>query len=62
MEGAVLIGSIALGFVGRSDAIKQAFMQTMVLVVQDFLREITGQEASWGEPEVAAEHERAGRA
>lgn len=60
MEGAVLLGSIAMQFV-KDPARKQVFMDLMREAVSDILEELTGVRPSWpAVPQTAPEHERAG--
>lgn len=62
MDGAIHLGSIAMGAVRNSEKRKQAFMALMQDVLNDYLREVTGAAVKWNAPERAPEHERAGRA
>lgn len=63
MEDAVVLGSIRMQFV-QDECTKQMFMAMMRDAVAAILKEITGTEASWPEPNgrPAPQHERAGRA
>jgi hypothetical protein len=62
MDGAILIGSIRLNAVTDKPARKDAFIRLMRESFSDAVREIVGVSPSWGAPESAPEHERAGRA
>lgn len=61
MEGAVLLGSIAMHFVeGRQDR-KDAFMNLMKEAVSDIIEDKTGTRPVWpNQPQPAPEHERSG--
>jgi hypothetical protein len=61
MEGAILLGSIAMKFVQDAER-KAAFMHLMREAVSDILEEQTGVRPTWPEPEgqTAPEHERSG--
>lgn len=59
MQGALLIGSIAMAGVQRKDR-KEAFMRLMRDVHADLIEGATGKRPEWLEPEPAPEHERAG--
>ena len=60
MEGALLLGSIAMRFVQDRER-KDAFMALMREAVSDILEEKTGQRPTWPEPpQGAPEHERGG--
>lgn len=61
MEDALLLGSIRLAFVEKQPR-KQEFMRLMRNAVADFMRDATGHEVTWGDPERAPERERSGRA
>ena len=60
MEGAVLIGSIAMRAIVDNDDRKKAFMQMMWSVVADILEEKIGVRPTHGDVQAAPEHERAG--
>lgn len=61
MDGAVLLGSIAMRFVVGKDDRHRAFMALMQEAVSDLIEEMTGQRPTWPEgPHAAPEHERAG--
>ena len=62
MEGAVMIGAIAVRAVDNNLERKQAFMDLMRDVVADIIEEGTGQRPTWGGIENAPEHERSGEA
>lgn len=62
MDGALFLGSIAMGAVQASAKTKQTFMDLMRDVVNDLLKEKTGHQPTWGDPEPAPEHERSGSA
>ena len=58
LEGAQLLGSIAMRFV-MSQTRKAIFMELMQDSVSALLEEIIGQKPEWGdEPQLAPEHER----
>lgn len=59
MEGAILLGSLAMRF-AENPAQKQAFMDLMRAAVSDLMFELFGQRPTWKEPQMAAESERAG--
>lgn len=60
MEGALLLGSIAMRFVDN-EARRTAFMDLMREAVGDVIQEKTGQRPTWPNgPQAAPEHERAG--
>lgn len=61
MDGAILIGSIAIQFVANNQARKDAFIGLMREAVGELLYEQTGQQPSWTDgPRPAPQHERAG--
>lgn len=62
MDGAVLLGSIAMGAVTRSPARKAEFMALMREVVADTVGEKIGVRPVWKEPDAAPEAERSGHA
>lgn len=62
MDGAVFIGSIAMAAVVDNAGRTQAFMDMMRDIVADIIEEKTGVRPTWGGPEGAPEHERAGHA
>ena len=62
MDGALLLGSISMGAVTNNPDRRQAFLVMMRDIVSDFIEEKTGTRPDWGDPESAAEHERAGSA
>lgn len=62
MEGAIHLGSIRMGAIVKSRERKQAFMDMMRDIVADIIEEETGIRPTWGGPEDAPEHERAGNA
>jgi hypothetical protein len=61
MEGAILLGSIAMSFViGHPDR-KDAFMNLMKKAVADIIEDVTGERPTWPDaPQLAPESERAG--
>lgn len=61
MDGAIVLGSVAMAVVERDDR-KCAFMDFMRDVVGDIIEGKVGIRPSWGGPTPAPEHERAGRA
>jgi hypothetical protein len=61
MDGAIPIGSISLNAVRNYPACKQAFLDLMISIVSEIIRDITGETPTWTGPEPAPEHERAGR-
>ncbi|MEI9804138.1 MAG: hypothetical protein WDN48_06280 [Pseudolabrys sp.] len=63
MDGAILLGSIAIRFVTDNPTRKQAFMDMMRDAVSDILEEQAGARPTWPEgPQPAPESERAGNA
>lgn len=63
MEGAILIGSIAMRFVVGKPERQQAFVGLMREAVSDLFEELIGQRPTWPEGvQPAPEHERATRA
>lgn len=63
MDGAVLLGSIAMRFVVGNTDRKNAFMDMMRGAVTDLLEEQTGARPTWPDgPQTAPESERSGHA
>lgn len=62
MEGARLIGCIAMGAVRRDDRIKEAFKQVMMGVVRNAVENVTGSVIEDWETREAPAHEKAGNA
>jgi hypothetical protein len=63
MDGAILLGSIAMRFVVKDPARKSAFMDMMREAVADLIEDETGQRPTWPEdPRRAPESERSGHA
>lgn len=60
MQDAIFLGSIRMGAVVDNPQRKQAFMDLMRDLVSDLIEEKTGIRPSWGGPQSAPEHERAG--
>jgi hypothetical protein len=60
MEAPIFLGSIRMGAVTNNPTRKQAFMEMMRDIVGDIFEEKLGVRPSWGGPESAPEHERAG--
>jgi hypothetical protein len=62
MEGAILLGSIAMRFVVATETRKNAFMMLMREAVSDIIEEKTGARPTWPKPEgePAPESERSG--
>ena len=61
MDGALLLGSIAMRFVVGNEARKMAFIEMMREAVADIIQEKTGHRPTWPDGlQVAPEHERAG--
>lgn len=60
MEGAIFLGSIRMGAVVDNAERKEAFMLMMRDIVADIIEEHTGYRPTWGGPQTAPEHERAG--
>jgi len=60
MEGALPLASIRMALVAGHPARKQAFMMLMRDCVGDLIRGAAGVDATWGGPQTAPEHERAG--
>lgn len=61
MQDPIFLGSIRMGAVTRDPARKQAFMDLMRDVVSDLIEDATGIRPTWGGPQTAPEHERAGQ-
>lgn len=61
MDGAVLLGSIAMAAV-QDRARKEAFMELMKSALNDVLSGAVGAPLKWREPETAPEHEKGGSA
>lgn len=61
MEGALVLGTIAMGLVSSTEA-RDAFIEAMRIAAGVVLQETTGCEPVWNDPEPAPEHERSGRA
>jgi len=59
MEGAILLGALKMSL-ARNPRTKQAFMGTMRAAFGDVIAEVAGVRPTWGAPEAAPEHERAG--
>ena len=62
MADAIPLGSIRMGAIVGNPERKQAFMDMMRDIVSDLIEENTGIRPTWGGPETAPEHERAGSA
>ena len=62
MEGAVLLGGIAMRIIGSKPARKDAFMRLMSEAVSDLIEDFFGQRPDWNEPTTAPPAERAGNA
>lgn len=60
MDGATLLGSLAMSAATRSDPIRQAFVSLMRLAVTDIMKEAFGVAPDWGRPVAAPERERSG--
>lgn len=60
MREPIFLGSIRMGAVVGNEARKQAFMLMMRDVVADIIEAHTGHRPTWGGPQQAPEHERAG--
>ena len=61
MDGAILLGSIAMKGVADNSERKATFMAMMKDMVADILEERTGRRPDWNGERQAPEHERAGR-
>ena len=62
MEGAVLLGSIAMAAV-REPSVKEQFMETMKVAFGAVVGDLIGGQVTWpNPPQAAPEHERAGKA
>ena len=61
MKDPIFLGSIRMGAVVGQLERKQAFMDLMRDVVSDIIEESTGIRPTWGGPQTAPEHERAGQ-
>ncbi|MES2667899.1 MAG: hypothetical protein V4712_17580 [Pseudomonadota bacterium] len=62
MDGAALIGSIAMGAIAGNPERKRAFMDLMKDVVAEFISDIGGIDPEWADERRAPEHERGGHA
>jgi len=62
MQDAVFLGSIRMGAIDDNPARKESFMNMMRDIVSDIIEKETGIRPTWGGPEPAPEHERAGHA
>ena len=60
MEGALHIGSIAMAGVANNPKRHNAFLTMMTELVCEILEDVSGTMPTWGAPELAPEHERAG--
>ena len=60
MEGAIPLGSIRIGAVRGSVERRDQFVALMRGVIDDFLRDETGETPVWNELQVAPDHEKAG--
>lgn len=60
MEEPVFLGSIRMGAVVGNAERKTAFMHMMRDIVSDIIEESTGIRPTWGGPQTAPAHERAG--
>lgn len=60
MNGALHLGSIRLTAVQANENLKLRFMATMRELVDDVIADKAGMRPSWGGPETAPAHERAG--
>lgn len=60
MKDAIPLGSIRMGAVISNPQRKQAFMDMMRDIVADIIEEKTGLRPTWGGPQTAPDHERAG--
>jgi hypothetical protein len=60
MDGAVPLGSIAIAVIEMNETRKRAFMDMMRDILADILEDKTGVRPTWGGPQGAPEHERAG--
>ena len=61
MEGAELLGSIRMTIVENNPKTKEMFMDAMREAVADMVEHVTGTRPTWGGPQPAPEHERAGQ-
>jgi hypothetical protein len=61
MDGAVLIGSLAMGL-ASVPKFKKAFMRLMQDGMSHHIKDIAGRVGAWNDPVAAPEHEKAGRA
>lgn len=61
MDEPIFLGSIRMGAVADNAERKEAFMHMMRDIVSDLIEEATGIRPTWGGPELAPEHERAGQ-
>lgn len=62
MEGAILLGSIAMAFVNHSPKRKAEFIELMNQCAADALEDILGTRPTWNEPHAAPENEKSGNA
>ena len=62
MDEPIFLGSVRMGAIANNPERKQAFMGMMRDIVSDIIEEQTGIRPTWGGPQAAPEHERAGSA
>ena len=62
MVDALFLGSIRMAVITKNEQRKAAFMALMRDAVADVIEEIAGVRPTWGGPEAAPQHERAGNA
>jgi hypothetical protein len=60
MQDPIFLGSIRMGAVADNPERKQAFMLMMRDIVSDIIEASTGIRPTWGGPQSAPDHERAG--
>jgi hypothetical protein len=61
MQDPVFLGSIRMGAIVNNSTRKSVFMAMMQDICSDLIEEKMGERPTWGEPNRAPEHERAGR-
>lgn len=62
LDGAVQLGSLAMTVAATNPKAKQAFMDTMRIVVSGVIEDATGISPEWGGAHAAPESERSGNA
>lgn len=62
MDKAIHVASIRIGSVQADAILKNAFMDTMKIMVSNFIKDQSGLDPTWGGPNSAPESERSGNA